>query len=304
MESIEHKIFTYNQLTKRSFSWQNHQFSKKKYWEIGYSYVNYVRRSDGYPTKSFRDLVELTAQVAIWNKQYDMFFRGQTLDYKNKNDKSDIYPSICRPETKSDGSYKASIKSTTIEKRLNELHSFVKYLSSTERYPFKKKRSRTFVENDYALIQHYGILPTPMIDITQSLRVAATFALRQTKTGYLYVFGLPYPHGSISYFIDNNIVLVKLQNSCPSNALRPRYQEGFLVGRFPFSPYKAIGDNLATRLLAKFYLDNSDDHFWDDLFKPLPEELLFPTKDEKMSELMKKYQGFLKHNHKNGKSYF
>jgi hypothetical protein len=295
MESIEHKIFTYNQLTEKSFNWRNHHVVEKKYWDIGYSYVNYIRRSDGYPVKSFRDLVELTAQIAIWNKRYDIFYRGQTQDFKNKNNKSDIYPSICRPEKSIYGLYKASIKSTTIEKRLTELQSFVRYLSSKERFPVKWKRTKTFVENDYALIQHYEILPTPLIDITQSLRVAATFALKQSSTGFLYVFGLPYPHGSISYFIDNHIVLVKLQNSCPSNALRPRYQEGFLVGRFPFSPYKAIGDNLATRMLAKFKLDNSNGQFWDNLFMPLSEEILFPVKDQKMNELEKKYEDFLKH---------
>ena len=292
MESIEHKIFTYNQLTRRSIGLRFRHSPESKYWEIGYTYVNYIRRSDGYPVKSYRDLVELTAQIAIWNKRYDMFFRGQTNDYKNKNDKSDIYPAICRPDRKIDGSYKASIKSITIEKRLDELNSFIEYLSKQEKRPFRIKRTKNFIENDYALIQHYGILPTPMVDITQSLRVAATFALRNSNTGYLYVFGLPYPHGSISYFIDNNIALLKLHNSCPSNAKRPRYQEGFLVGRFPFSPYKSVGDNLATRMLAKFRLDNSDEHFWDGLFMPLPEELLFPDGDEKMTELLKKYQSF------------
>lgn len=286
MDTIEHKIFTYRQLTRRSMR------SSNKYWEIGYSYVNYVRRSDGYPVKSYRDLVELTAQVAIWNKQYDIFFRGQTQDYKNENDKSDIYPAICRPNRKMDGAYKASIKTITIEKRLDVLHSFINYLSESERRPFRIRRSKTFIENDYALIQHYGILPTPMIDVTQSLRVAATFALRDSKTGYLYVFGLPYPHGSISYLVDNHIALVKLHNSCPPNARRPRYQEGFLVGRYPFSPYKAIGDNLAIRMLAKFYLDNSDENFWDGLFNPLPKQLLFPEEDETMSVLSKKYQAF------------
>ena len=55
-------------------------------------------------------------------------------------------------------------------------------------------------------------------------------------------------------------------------------------------------------MLAKFYLDNSHNHFWDDLFMPLPEEILFPPKDEKMVELKKKHQDFLKQNHKNGKS--
>ena len=297
MESIEHKIFTYNQRTEIILGWRNRNFSLHKHWEPNYSYVNYIRKSDGYPTKSYRELVELTAQIAIWNKQYDMFFRGQNHDYKNKKEKSDIYPSICRPEFNPKGKYKASIKTHTIDKRLVQLHSFINYLSSTEKYPLRIRRSKNFLEMDYALIQHYGILPTPMIDITQSLRVAATFALRKSKTGYLYVFGLPYPHGSISYFIDNNIVLVKLQNSCPSNALRPRYQEGFLVGRFPFSPCKAIGDNLATRMIAKFYLDNSDDNFWDSLFMPLSEEILFPKKDEKMSELKKKFQDF-QNNHK------
>jgi hypothetical protein len=286
MDAIEHKIFTYRQLTRRSLR------SSNKYWEIGYSYVNYVRRSDGYSVKSYRDLVELTAQVAIWNKQYDIFFRGQTQDYKNENDKSDIYPAICRPNRKMDGAYKASIKTITIEKRLDVLHSFINYLSESERRPFRIRRSKTFIENDYALIQHYGILPTPMIDITQSLRVAATFALRDSKTGYLYVFGLPYPHGSISYLVDNHIALVKLHNSCPPSARRPRYQEGFLVGRYPFSPYKAIGDNLAIRMLAKFYLDNSDENFWDGLFNPLPKQLLFPEEDETMSVLSKKYQAF------------
>ncbi len=292
MESIEHKIFTYNQKTERVFNFRNHNSSIKKSWEANYTYVNYVRRSDGYPTKSFRELVELTARVAIWNKQYDIFFRGQNHDYKNKNDKSDIYPNICRPELNSNREYKASIKTQTIEKRLAQLNYFINYLYKSERYPPRIRRSRNFIEMDYALIQHYCILPTPLIDITQSLRVAATFALRGSQTGYLYVFGIPYPHGSISYFIDNKIILVKLQNSCPADALRPRYQEGFLVGRFPFSPYKAEGDNLATRMLAKFYLDNSDNHFWDNLFKPLSEKLLFPPKDQKMIELEKRFQDF------------
>jgi hypothetical protein len=290
MDSIEHKIFTYNQRSEKVFNFRDHSSSVKKTWEANYTYVNYVRRSDGYPVKSFRELVELTGRVAIWNKQYDIFFRGQNHDYKNKNDKSDIYPTICRPEQNSTGKYKASVKTRTIDKRLEQLKNFIQYLYTSERKPFRYKRSRNFIEMDQALIQHYCILPTPLIDITQSLRVAATFALRKSQTGYLYVFGLPYPHGSISYFIDNNIVLVKLQNSCPSDALRPRYQEGFLVGRFPFSPYKAAGDNLATRMLAKFLLDNSDNHFWDNLFKPLSDELLFPSKDQKMIELEKLFQ--------------
>ncbi len=131
-------------------------------------------------------------------------------------------------------------------------------------------------------------MPTPLIDITQSLRVAATFALRNSNSGYLYVFGLPYPNGSISHFIDQKIVLVKLQNVCPTRALRPRYQEGFMVGKFPFRPTKEGGDNLARRLVAKFLLNNDSGEFWDKDFQPLPGEILYPQNDWFDNDLHKK----------------
>ena len=47
-----------------------------------------------------------------------------------------------------------------------------------------------------AVTQHYGFWPTPLIDLTSSLWVAASFALkaRQDDTvirGFLYVVGMP-----------------------------------------------------------------------------------------------------------------
>ena len=111
------------------------------------------------------------------------------------------------------------------------------------------------------MFQHYEILPTPLIDITQSLRVAATFALKKNNYGYVYVFGLPYPNQSISYFIDSGIVLLKLQNVIDVHALRTRYQEGYLVGKFPFNYRKTQYDDLANRMVGKFFIDNSDDEF-------------------------------------------
>lgn len=146
----------------------------------------------------------------------------------------------------------------------------------------------------YSLFQHYDVTPTPLIDITQSLRVAASFALETTNTGYLYVFGLPYPHGSISHYIDHNILLIKLQNVSPTYAFRPRYQEGYLVGKFPMRPTKEAGDNLARRLIAKFKLDNTANRFWDPDFTPMPAEVIYPTKDEakeKFLELKHRFSG-------------
>jgi hypothetical protein len=224
------------------------------------------------------------AIVTINNKNYEMFYRGQEVDHKDsqgafyqgKTPKTIIYPTICRPERREDGTYKPAIRKKHVEKRYKDLYKIMEHAS---------KRRIYHPEYYFALFQHYDIVPTPLIDITQSLRVASTFALRKSKTGYLYVFGLPYPNQSISHYTDLGIVLVKLQNVCSANALRPRYQEGYLVGKYPFRPTKDEGDNLARRLVAKFLLDDSAGSFWDESFRPMPEEVLFPQNDVVETEL-------------------
>jgi hypothetical protein len=247
-------------------------------WERLDATVNKVRASPGYPIKNFRQLVDEVANVTLSNRNYEMYYRGQNHDYKNNQatyykeriPKTVINPTICRPNKNSDGTYKYSIKSSQVQERYNELAKMIELLS--------KKRSN-FNEFYYSLLQHYNILPTPLIDITQSLRVAATFALLNSTKGYLYVFGLPYPNQSISFFSDLGIVLIKLQNVSPESALRPRYQEGYLVGKFPIIAKKTRGDDLANRLVAKFLLDNSKGDFWDKYFLPMPTEILYPEND-------------------------
>lgn len=240
--------------------------------------VSKIRKGDGFPVNTFRQLINEVARVTIHNKQYEMFYRGQNRDYKNcqskfykdKDQKTTIFPTICRPEKKEDGSYKYSIKQEMVKRRYQELHEIVRRLTSPQQEP---------VEYYYTLLQHYELCPTPLIDITQSLRVAATFALMGSSIGYLYVFGLPYPNQSISIYHDLGIVLVKIQNLCPEMALRPRYQEGYLVGKYPYHQAKEVNDDLSRRLVAKFKLDNRQGRFWDKDFTPMPEDVLFPKDD-------------------------
>ena len=72
---------------------------------------------------------------------------------------------------------------------------------------------------------------------------------------------------------------IKLQNICPVEAKRLCYQEGYLVGKFPYNMQKEGEDSLARRQVAKFCLDNTDGAFWDEHFSPMPEEVLFLTDD-------------------------
>ena len=285
MQKIEGKLYSPFQKSHRKVSvdrkgktW-DFLFEDELVWERLDATVNRVRASEGFQINTFRQLIDEVAQVTISNRNFEMFYRGQSNDYKNNTakyykdrvSKSTIFPAICRPELHLDGSPKYSIKKSQIIERYNQLEEMIKLVEG--------KKRRYFNEYYYALFQHYDILPTPLIDITQSLRVAATFALRKSETGYFYVFGLPYPNQSISYYTDMGIVLIKLQNVLQTNSLRPRYQEGFLVGKYPIIPTKTDGDDLANRLVAKFYLDNSNGKFWDKDFPPMPEDVLYPKND-------------------------
>ncbi len=231
------------------------------------------------------------AHVTLSNRNYEMYYRGQRKDYKNNQavfykeriPKTIIYPSICRPELNDDGTPKHSIRKTQISKRYEDLSKMVELVRGRRSY---------FNEYYYSLFQHYEILPTPLIDITQSLRVAASFALNKSKTGYVYVFGLPYPNQSISYYSDLGIVLIKLQNVVPVKALRPRYQEGYLVGKYPIRPTKTNSDDLANRMVAKFLVDNADGKFWDKYFQPMPNEILYPESDEVEESMIKMKAAF------------
>jgi hypothetical protein len=81
--------------------------------------------------------------------------------------------------------------------------------------------------------------------------------------------------------------LLKLQNIVPVTALRPRYQEGYLVGKFPFISEKTQDDDLANRMVAKFCVDNSSGKFWDKDFTKMQVDVLYP-KDDPIEKRIKK----------------
>jgi hypothetical protein len=296
MQPIDGKLFSPFEKKRKTLVMKGYDFDYETTvsWEKRDATVSNIRRSPGYDVFKFRQLVNEVAHVTISNKNYEMYYRGQSKDYMNnqssyfrKNEpKTIIYPSICRPERKEDGTYKYSTKKSQIIKRYDDLSKMIELMTK------KGRRKSHFNEYYYSLLQHYDILPTPFIDITQSLRVAATFALKASNSGYLYVFGLPYANQSISYYSDLSIVLIKLQNVMPLDALRPRYQEGYLVGKFPIQPTKEQGDDLANRLVAKFRLNNKDGNFWDKHFLPMPEEILYPENDYVLDKLLSQKRDF------------
>ena len=57
---------------------------------------NKVGSSEPFLVHTFRELVEHTAKLSFRNKDYLLFYRGQSTDYRNKAGNSTFYPSIYR----------------------------------------------------------------------------------------------------------------------------------------------------------------------------------------------------------------
>jgi len=121
---------------------------------------------------------------------------------------------------------------------------------------------RRYPEVKWAVLRHYNACTTPLLDLTCSLRVAASFAVpigngEPSGKGESFVYvRVPAVAGSITYCTDDNLVLVRLSMVCPPKAKRPHFQEGYLVGDFPHDLEARVSTrhNLATRMLAKFRL--------------------------------------------------
>lgn len=233
----------------------------------------HLRIAPPYEVTSFRDLVHHVAQLGYYNHRYNLLFRGQRHEHLNAKGKTMLYPTIYRPPTG-----KRSLARSILSKRLECLMQAVRILRDRQGQIGMSGPLRDFEQYYMAVLQHYRVCPTPLLDLTQSIRVASSFALNRTREGYVFVFGLPHPHGSISFYSDEQIVLVKLQNVCPADALRPHFQEGYLVGRWPNGPSKEKGDNAAYRLVGRYRLNAVKD-FWDRDFQPVPMPALLPDHD-------------------------
>jgi hypothetical protein len=121
----------------------------------------------------------------------------------------------------------------------------------------------------WAILQHYEICKTPLLDVTQSLRIAASFASHNAgRRAHLMVLGIPRVSGAVTASAEAGLQIVCLASVCPPTAVRPHIQEGYLLGEYPdvSGPeqqlyYSHTEMDFGRRLLAKFCFD--PEQFWD-----------------------------------------
>ncbi|MFV0418588.1 MAG: FRG domain-containing protein [Dysgonomonas sp.] len=228
-----------------------------------------------YPLKTFRELVEHVARLSFMNKDHLLFYRGQAVDFRNKAGVSSFYPTIYR------GDY---LTQKDLTERFNRLEQAGLKLAALfedkkiEGYKEVKKR----LNIQWSILQHYEVCPTPFLDFTHSLRVACSFAMSNNETdkAYIFIFGLPYLTNRISINSEHDLVNIRLLSICPPTALRPYFQEGYLVSTDEITDSYDTKSELDfnNRLIAKFEIPNNLS-FWGKDFDRIPEHLLYPEND-------------------------
>jgi hypothetical protein len=249
-----------------------------------------IRKSDGLEVHSFLELARKVAELQFLNRDLVLMFRGQPKDYKNQKKNTSLKPTIFR--FGKDGKLPSqSILRKRFEKLSMAEFELVERYQQFEGTGRKQKHSVTRLQRQrilrWSILQHYEVCDTPLLDVTHSLRIAASFASQRSEEySYLMVVGVPNLSGAITASADAGLQIIRLSSVCPPSAIRPHIQEGYLLGEYPEiaessqkEHYFHYEIDFGRRLVAKFKF--RPDSFWraSEDFPQLPEAALYPPDD-------------------------
>jgi hypothetical protein len=248
-----------------------------------------VRASRGILVSSFAELVERVAELSFHSPEHVLMYRGQTRDFSAGALGSALLPSIFRDD----------VSSSDLFVRYNQLTHAASTLVNLWAFDGAERLERHQILR-WAVLQHYEIWPTPFLDVTHSLRVAASFAYGygSAPTGYLYVIGLPQVSGSVTASSEHGLQVLRLLSILPPAALRPHFQEGYLVGEYPTLDFatkmlfRRQELDFGQRLICKFRLGQRE-RFWRDGFKLIPKAALLPNRRDRVYKLAERVKAAL-----------
>jgi hypothetical protein len=241
-----------------------------------------IRHARGHTVSSYFQLAKKIAELQFLNRDHVLLFRGQKSDYKTTKGNSMLAASLFRRNSARLPSQRLLEKRFSVLKQAEDL-LVQKY--TEERFQGFERLTRYRVIR-WAILQHYEVCRTPLLDVTHSIRNAATFASRNNDTNeaYVFVLGVPNLSGAVTASSEAGLQIVRLSSACPPEAVRPHLQEGYLLGEYPeiadyeqkaHYPYYEM--DFGRRLLAKFRFDPSPKAFWKSKnFPPAAEEALYP----------------------------
>jgi len=210
--------------------------------------------------ETWEELRSAVSFLTLMNKRSVLYFRGQGSHFEA------CLPTMFRSEWALDGRAHALTSTNRADyyAAIRELQPHVYNVAveiGTPRYYVLEQVPVAAA----AILQHYELWPTYLLDVTRSLPIALCFASGGTSTdvGYIYVFAMPDLRGSVTSDMDQHMTVCRLEAICPPDAIRPHHQDAYLVARFPEPPglckpgdrawdHWERGADLMKRLVAKF----------------------------------------------------
>jgi hypothetical protein len=256
-----------------------------------------IREGRGHRVKDYLDLATKIADLQFRNHDHVLLLRGQGGDYRNRSGNSSLKPTLFRP-TKTGNPDRATLVER-FERLVRAEQLLVAHYKAAGHFGFDRLKRHRILR--WSILQHYEVCATPLLDVTHSIRIAASFAsLSGADLAFIYVLGVPNLSGAITASAEAGLQIVRLSSVCPPVALRPHIQEGYLLGVYPEVAEYAQKENyfhhemdFGRRLVAKFCFKPST--FWKNVkFPQVPRRALYPSpKTDKFYELALAVQGEL-----------
>jgi hypothetical protein len=254
-----------------------------------------IARSNPVPVSSYDELLERVTDCAYHNREYFPLYRGQSREYQTTKGKkgSSLLSAFYRAK---EGA--KNLPHVEKEKRKARLEEATTRFPDFIRNSLPKDKAQTAdfcytPELTWALFQHYEVVHTPLLDLTQSLPVALSFAHKKDAHDcpVVYMLGFEEIHSNIAYSWHGAYQLICLSSIMPGMAKRPLYQEGYFIGDFPIKRMfeQKNRTNFACRLLAKFSVDPDAKDFFPGGFQSPSHDTLLPSKDP-MKDLLEEFK--------------
>jgi hypothetical protein len=249
-----------------------------------------IRKGRGHPVASFLDLATKVAELQFMNRDYVLLFRGQTGDYRNQKGNTSLKPTLFRSINGPEKLPTSDRLTRRFEILKNAERVLVEEYHRAKLFGLERMKRHRIVR--WSLLQHYEICKTPLLDVTHSLRIAASFAsAKESDKAFIFVLGVPNLSGAVTASAEGGLQIVRLASACPPAAVRPHIQEGYLLGEYPemgeFSQkenYHHYEIDFGRRLIAKFYFDPGT--FWKrDTFPQVLNRDLYPNSADPLYDL-------------------
>jgi FRG domain-containing protein len=236
-----------------------------------------IRRAPAYRVRSYLELAKKVAELQFRNPDYVLLFRGQSRDFRHEG-QTTLKASLFR--SSSSGIPNSSALRDRFETLKRAEEALVRFYKNQAYLGWEPLWRHRILR--WSILQHYEVCATPLLDVTHSLRIAASFASGEGQRGFVYILAVPNLSGAVTASAEAGLQIVRLSSVCPPVAVRPHIQEGYLLGQYPevaaveeksLRPHYEI--DFARRLIGKFEFDPRK--FWkSDTFPKVSQMALYP----------------------------